>query len=178
MSWQAHEPIEFAGTTYGQKDVEFVKFMDLPRRTLAPVEIAVAGKHVPVEQLAGSGWRLRNAHAVTLSFDSWKNYIQASKGEFSVCKNVFVATNSGWFSDRSAVYLASGRPVVMQDTGFSTHLPCGRGLFAVHTVEEAAAAIDEINSDYEQHAKWARVIASEYLDTPKVLRRFLRELGL
>ena len=91
MSWQAHEPIEFEGTTYGQKDVEFVKFLDLPRRTLAPLEIAVAGKNVPVEQLAGAGWCVRDAHAVTLSFDSWQAYIQASKGEFSVCKNVFVA---------------------------------------------------------------------------------------
>jgi len=91
---------------------------------------------------------------------------------------VFVATNSGWFSDRSAVYLASGRPVVMQETGFSAHLPCGQGLFAVRTVDEAAAAIDAISGHYECHSRWAHELAFEYLDAPKVLGRFLRELNL
>ena len=101
-----------------------------------------------------------------------------SRGEFTVCKNVFVETNSGWFSDRSAVYLASGRPVVMQDTGFSAHLPCGEGLFAVRSVEEAAAAISEIDSNYARHARKAREIAGEYLDAPKVIGRLLDEIGL
>ena len=177
MHWQAHEPIEFNNKIYGQKDVEFEKFNSLPGLTTTPLEIAVSGKNVPTKQLTDSGWRVRNAHDVTVSFDSYREYIRASRGEFSVCKNVFVATNSGWFSDRSAAYLASGRPVIMQDTGFSAHLPCGQGLFAVHTVDEAAAAIDEINSDYERHSKWARDIAIEYLDAPKVLGKFLHELG-
>ena len=100
------------------------------------------------------------------------------EGEFGVSKNVCVDTNSGWFGDRSAAYLASGRPVIHQETGFSRHLPCGRGLFAVRTVEEAATAINEINGDYERHSKWARDIAGEYLDTRKVLGNFLLELGL
>jgi hypothetical protein len=113
-----------------------------------------------------------------MSFDSWRDYIRASRGEFSVCKNVYVATNSGWFSDRSACYLASGRPVVMQDTGFSAHLPCGRGLFAVRNAEEAAAAIAEINGNYQRHSRAARALASEFLDTGIVLRKFLRELGV
>jgi hypothetical protein len=95
-----------------------------------------------------------------------------------VAKNVFVATNCGWFGDRPGYYIASGRPVVVQDTGFSDHLPCGKGLFAVRTVEEAAAAIDEISADYERHAGWAREIAVEYLDAQKVLGRFLDELGI
>jgi hypothetical protein len=105
-------------------------------------------------------------------------YIRDSKGEFTVCKNVFVATNSGWFSDRSAAYLAAGRPVVMQETGFSQHLPCGRGLFAVHTIEEAASAIEEINRDYNRHSRWARQLAREYLAANVVLGKFLGELGL
>jgi hypothetical protein len=178
MSWQAHAPIEFNGATYGQKDVEFAKFMDLPCRTKVPLELAIAGKDTPVRELKIHGWRLLDSHRVTMTFDSWRAYIRGSRGEFSVAKHVFVATNSGFFSDRSAAYLASGRPVVMQETGFSAHLPCGRGLFAVRDVEEAAAAIDSIDSDYARHSRDAREIAVEYLDTRRVLGRFLRELGL
>jgi hypothetical protein len=178
MNWQSHQSIEFNGTAYGQKDVEFVKFIDLPALVAPPLEVAVSGKHVPTGQLKSFGWRIRDAHNVTLSLDSFCDYVRTSKGEFSVCKHVFVAMNSGWFSDRSAAYLATGRPVVLQDTGFSSHLPCGRGLFAVRTVDEAAAAIEKINGDYARHAKWAREIAVEFLDTTKVISRFLHEIGI
>lgn len=178
MAWQSYKAIEFNGTTYGLKDVEFAKFMDLPSRTSVPLEIAVGGDNVPTELLEGAGWRLANPLEVTESFDTFREFIAASMGEFSVNKNFYVATNSGFFSERSAAYLASGRPVVMQDTGFSAHLPCGQGLFAVRTVDEAAAAINEIHSDYERHSKWARDVAIEYLDTPKVLGPFLGELGI
>jgi hypothetical protein len=177
MSWQAHSPMEFRGTTYGQKDVEFARFMTLPRRTSGSLEIAVAGKDVPRGRLRECGWRLLDSHEATVTFDSFRDYVSGSRGEFSVAKNVFVVTNSGFFSERSA-YLASGRPVIMQDTGFSDHLPCGWGLFAVRTVEEAAAAIDEVNRDYQRHSKAARDVALEHLDTAKVLPRFLRELGV
>jgi hypothetical protein len=88
-----------------------------------------------------------------------------------------VATNSGWFSDRSAAYLASGRPVVMQDTGFSAHLPIGRGLFAVKNLDEAVAAIESITANYDAHSRWARELAREYLEAVKVLASFLDDLG-
>jgi hypothetical protein len=178
MNWQSHRPIEFNGSTYGQKDVEFTKFLDLPSRVSTPLEVAVSGKRVPTGQLQNAGWRVRDAHEVTLSFDSFCDYVRSSKGEFSVCKQVFVATHSAWFSDRSAVYLASSRPVVLQDTGFNAHLPCGRGLFAARTVDEAAVAIEDITAHYEQHVQWAREIAVEYLDAAKALRRVLGELGI
>jgi hypothetical protein len=178
MNWQSHAPIEFDGKIYGQKDIEFVKFINLPQRSAGNFEVAVSGKNVPKNQLKENGWGIRNAHEVTLSFDSFKNYIERSKGEFTVCKNVFVATNSGWFSDRSAVYLASARPVVIQDTGFSEYLPSGRGLFSFQTVEEAAAAVEEINENYERHSNWAREMAIEYLDSSKVLKKFLDEIGI
>jgi hypothetical protein len=178
MNWQSHSPIDFNGVRYGQKDLEFSKFMDLPRRTTVPLEVAVGGKNVPTTRLMDAGWRVRDAREVALSYDSFRDYIRASRGEFSVCKHVFVATNSGWFSDRSAAYLASGRPVVLQDTGFSERLPCGRGLFAVRTVDEAASAIEEISGNYEYHAKEARDLAVEFLDAPKVLGRLLQELGI
>ena len=112
------------------------------------------------------------------SFDGFRNYISSSAGEFSVCKNGYVATNSGWFSDRGAAYLASGRPVVQQETGFSAHLPCGEGLFAVRSGEDAACAIDEIRSDHTRHMQRARSIAVEHLDASVVLKGFLRELGI
>ena len=178
MSWEAHEPVEWNGTTYGAKSTEFVKFLDLPAHTASPLEIAVAGRNVPHRELTAAGWKVRDSHSVTLSFDTFTRYIAGSTGEFSVCKNVFVQTNTGWFGDRAAAYLASARPVVMQETGFSGHLPCGRGLFAVRTVGEAAAAIDAIDSDPVSHSRWARDLAAEFLDTPVVLRRFLGELGI
>jgi hypothetical protein len=177
MNWQSYEPFSYGGVTYAHKDHEFWKFLELPRATKLPLELAVSGKGVPTERLVDAGWRLRDAHEVTASVDAFGDYIRTSRGEFSVCKHGYVATNCGWFSDRSAAYLASGRPVVMQETGFSSHLPCGRGLFAVHTVDEAAAALDEIDRKYEHHATAAREVAAEYLDARTVLGRFLRELG-
>ncbi len=177
MNWQSHDPVRYDGQLYGQKDMEFSRFMDLPKHVYTKLEVAVAGKF-PRDELLDSGWLLRDAHKVTASIYSYINYIEASRGEFSVCKNVFVATRSGWFSDRSAVYLSSGRPVVLQDTGFSEHLPCGRGLFAVNSMEEAAGAIEEINRDPLRHSRWGAELAREYLDTSIVLGKFIDELGI
>lgn len=177
-SWQVHQELEHNGVVYGQKDMEFERFMDLPQRVDAPVELAIAGRRVPRARLESAGWRLRDAHSVTRTLDDWRTYIAGSRGEFSVAKNVFVATNSGFFSDRSAAYLASGRPVVMQDTGFSAHLPCGDGLFAVTNVEEAAEAINRVTADYDHHSRAARAIACEHLDAAKVLPAFLSAIGL
>jgi len=176
MNWQSHEPLDFEGRRYGQKDVEFGRFFGLPELTGVPLEVAVSGKGVPLEELRRRGWRIRDGHEVTMSFDSFRDYIASSRGEFGVCKNVFVATRSGWFSDRSAAYLAAGRPVVLQDTGFGAHLPTGTGLFAVGSAEEAAAALEEIERDHDRHAKWAREIAVEHLDAGRVLPRFLEEI--
>jgi hypothetical protein len=178
MNWQSYEPLEYDGAVFGHKDVEFRKFESLPTRTDATLEVAVSGRDVPSDELASAGWRIIDAHAVTSSFDSFVQYVRASRGEFSVCKSGYVQTRSGWFSDRSAAYLASGRPVVLQDTGFAEHLPCGEGLFAVQDVDEAVAALAAIESDYERHSRASRHIAAEHLDARTVLRRFLDELGL
>jgi hypothetical protein len=178
MAWQSYGAIEYEGHVYGAKDREFMRFIDLPRLTSVPLEVALSGDHVPVERLEAAGWRVENPLAMTATWDRFRDYLAESRGEFTVCKNFYVATNSGFFSDRSAAYLASGRPVVMQDTGLNGHLPCGRGLFAVRSVEEAADAIEQIAGDYEQHSRWAREIAREHLDASVVLRSFLGELGL
>jgi hypothetical protein len=137
----------------------------------------VAGT-APRAELEAAGWSLRDAHEVTLTFDGYWRYIRQSLAEFSVCKNVFVDTNSGWFSDRTAAYLASGRPAVVQETGFSSHLPCGEGLFAVRDVAEAAAAIEQTRADYRRHSRAARSVACEYLDARRVLARVLEVVGL
>lgn len=178
MVWQSYAPVEFEGVKYGMKDIEFSKFIDLPRIANSPLEITLGGCNAPEDELMKAGWRLAIPREVTATFDSYRRYIADSRGEFSVNKNVYVATNSGFFSERSAAYLASGRPVVMQDTGFSEHLPCGAGLFAVDNVEEAAEAIQAVNCDYARQSKCAREIALEYLDTRVVLGRFLEEVGV
>jgi hypothetical protein len=178
MNWQSYSPVQYRGSTYGHKDAEFAKFVGLPAVTEVPFEIAVSGRAVPAGELLSAGWGLRNAHGVTRSFDSFVEYIVGSRGEFSVCKSGYVRTRCGWFSDRSAAYLACGRPVVQQDTGFGAHLPCGRGVFAAGTLPEAAEAIGEITRDYARHAKWAREIAATYLDARAVLAGLLRELGI
>ena len=177
MNWQSYEPLEYGGKFFGHKDVEFEKFMALPGLTDATLEVAIAGG-TPSPRLQEMGWRIRDAHEVTISFDAFAEYIRSSGGEFSVCKNAYVATNSGWFSDRGAAYLASGRPVIQQETGFGEHLPCGEGLFAVSTAQEGAEAIDDVRRDPERHSRGARSIAAEYLDGRKVLSAFLQEIGL
>jgi len=178
MNWQSYEPLVFEGTEYGHKAPEFERFLDLPGRCRSQLEAAVAGHAVPWDRLHAHGWRTRNAHDVTRSFDAFREYIQGSSAEFGVCKSGYVATHSGWFSDRSAAYLASGRPVVLQDTGFGDHLPTGRGLFAAATVDQAAAAIGEIEADPVRHSRWAREVAAECLEASVVLPRFLVEVGL
>ena len=175
MSWSAHDETTYEGRTYGAKDLEFPKFIDLPGLVDVDMEIAVSGR-VPGQQLDERGWRRRSAHDVTITFDHFRDYIRNSRGEFSVCKNSFVATRSGWMGDRAAAYLASGRPVVMQDTGFSEHLPCGEGLFAVSSVEQAAEAIREIESDYERHSRAARLLAETHFAAELVLGRLLAEV--
>ena len=178
MSWQAHEPITHDGVTYGQKDVEFSRFLDLPHRTSCRLEIAVGGKRVPWETLASAGWTVAESHRLSSTLDDFWDYLRRSRGEFSVCKNVFVASRSGFFSERSAAYLACGRPVVLQDSGWSAYFPTGRGLFAVEDVDQAAAAIDAVMTEPERHSKWARDVAEEHFGVDVVLTRFLSELGV
>lgn len=178
MNWQSHGPVEYLGKTYGQKDMEFVKFIGLPENCNGTFELAVSGRNTPTELLISKGWNVIRAHDTTLSYSIFLDYIRRSKAEFAVCKNVFVALNTGAFSDRSAAYLASGRPVIMQDTGFSDHLPCGKGLFAVNNLEQAIAAIENVNLDWDYQSKAARKIALEFLDSNVVLNKFFQEINI
>lgn len=178
MNWRSHKPVQYAGVSYGMKDVEFGKFLSLPQHTSAPLEVAVEGRNVPSQLLSEHGWRLRNAVEASLTLDRYLDYIRGSAGEFSVVKEVYRAMAVGWFSDRSAAYLALGRPVVIQNNGLEGLLPAGEGLFLVNNVEEASEAISRIRAEPERHAIAARRIAVAHLDAERVLKAFLIEIGL
>ena len=176
MNWQSHKPVSYNGCEYGQKDIEFEKFVRLPSLVNANLEVAITGRNIPLDRLKQNKWNRVNGIEITKSYQSFCEYVERAKAEFSVCKNVFVALNTGWFSDKSAVFLAAGRPVVLQDTGFSEHLPCGIGLFAVKNEDEARSAIEEIETDWSKHSKAARDIAINYLDTTIVLQQFMQQI--
>ncbi|QNN24129.1 hypothetical protein HED60_18265 [Planctomycetales bacterium ZRK34] len=172
MNWQAHKPLEYQGKVYGQKDLSFERFKSLPQSIHAAMELAVSGQ-APRDELAAMGWRIADAKAKTRTVDGYYQYIRESLGEFSVAKHVFVEARTGWFSDRSAAYLASGRPVILQDTGFSEVLPTGEGLFAVNNIDEAREAIESVQSDYSRHSHAAREVARECLDAGKAFADLL-----
>jgi hypothetical protein len=172
MKWSPRRPIVYDGEEYGQKDVEFWRIAALPSRTRRCLEIALGGA-APYDDIRAAGWRLADAAAVTATPWTYRDYIAHSRGEFSVAVNLEVKTRSGWFSDRTAAYLASGKPVVVQDTGFSEDLPCGEGLLAFQSIDDAAAALEEIDRDYQRHCRAARRIAEEYLDANRVITRVL-----
>jgi hypothetical protein len=174
MAWQPNDgAVTVDGIVYGGKHVEFGKFMDVPRRTPQRLELAIGGGLPPIDRLRRHGWHIVDAYAV--SSDPWKyrDYICTSKAEFSVAKQAYVATRSGWFSGRSACYLAAGKPVIVQDTGFSEHIPTGDGILAFSTEEEALDAITRITRDYQHHAAAASSIAREFFDSGRVLQDFL-----
>jgi glycosyltransferase involved in cell wall biosynthesis len=146
-----------------------------------PLELAMGLVNLPADArrlLVDNGWRLADAHAFTTDPWPYRDYVQSSRGEFTVAKDQNVRLKSGWFSERSACYLAAGKPVVTQDTGFGTVLPTGQGLFAFNSMDEILGAIEAINSDYERHSRAAREIAEEHFAAEKVLGKLLDDLGL
>ena len=125
-----------------------------------------------------AGWEIRSPLEVSIEPEGYRRYIQGSKGEFSAAKGMNVELRSGWFSDRSVCYLASGRPVLAQETGFSRWLPTGEGLLSFKTTQDALAGVEAIAGDYPRHAKAARAIAEEFFDSDKVLTRLLEQVGM
>jgi hypothetical protein len=177
MNWTSYKPVVYDGQTYGQKDTEFMRFLDLPSLVTPTVlEIAVnAGKtrRTPRSLLAYKGWHVVDPAVVCPDFESYRQYVESSKAEWSVAKNGYVVGQAGWFSCRSACYLAAGRPVVVQDTGFGSVLPVGEGLLAFSSAEDTVAAIQEVEAHYARHAQAARAIAETYFDAEKVLTRLI-----
>ena len=166
MTWKT----ESFSDVDGNKDREFVRFLDLPGRTRHHFELAING---PQDLLREHGWPTVDAMSVSRSLWDYRGFIRGSKGEFGVAKHAYVSRHSGWFSDRTECYLAAGRPALVQDTGWSAHLPAGTGLIAFSTPEEAIEGLDRLDRDYAQHARRAGEIARECFDASVVLPPFL-----
>jgi hypothetical protein len=166
MTWQ----IESFTDVGGNKDQQFARFIDLPARTSQSFELAVNG---PQQLLREHGWHTVDAMAISRTPEDYRRFIHGSRAEFGVAKHTYVVNRTGWFSDRTECYLASGRPALVQDTGWSAHLPAGEGLLAFSTPDEALAGIDRINSGYAAHARAAAAIAREHFDAARVLPRLL-----
>jgi len=194
MSWTSYRPLRYRGRSFGQKDVELRRFLELPRRTPGlGLEVALGSvrhvdwetngggdangsRHVdPAALLRRMGWGVVDATSICSDLDGYRSYIESSKGEWSVAKNGYVAGSPGWFSCRSACYLAAGRPVVVQDTGFAGVLPTGEGLLAFSNEDEAVAGLEDVQARYATHARAARGLAEEYFDARTVLARLVED---
>jgi hypothetical protein len=181
-SWRgAYGPVEFGGMRLGVKAHEFRKYMELPMRCGLPFEIALnihEADFTDLEALRRNRWRIIDPQAVAAYPEAFRGYVQRSTGEFSVAQHIYVATHSGWFSDRSVRYLASGKPALVQDTEFSRHLPVGDGLVPFNNLDEAVSAAKRIVDELDHHSKAARQVAEENFDSDKVLRRFCDDAGI
>jgi hypothetical protein len=178
-AWRDYGYLEFGGRVLGPKVEEFERFMTLPQLAGEALELALAIEpdDPDRERLLAAGWRLEDPCIVSTP-ERYRDYICSSAGEFSCAKGGYVGTRSGWFSDRSACYLAAGRPVVLQATGFEDVLPTGAGLFAVRTPQEAAAALAQIRADPEHHGAAARELAREHFDGERLLGDALALAGI
>ena len=175
-SWMSgYSDLYYGGGWYRSKYEEFKRFAELPRKAEQELEVALKTPRQDdegIHLLKANGWRVIEASQIT-TLPDYQSYIAQSRAEISIAKNAYVKGNSGWFSDRSAHYLASGKPVLAQSTGLERYLPVGQGLITFSTMEEAVASISAINQDYEAHCLAAREFAQEYLDYRKVLPKML-----
>ena len=177
---QSVKDLEYNGERYSWgKHCEFLKVLELPRRTTQDFALALAiDDPAAVQVLERHGWHVEDAYEASKTLESYREYIWRSRGEFTVAKDMNVRLRSGWFSERSACYLAAGKPVITQETGFSKFLPTGLGLFTFRSFADILPALEAINSDYQKHSQAAKDIATEYFDAEKVLRQLMIEAGL
>jgi hypothetical protein len=180
-SWRgAYGPIDFGGHTYGLRVHQFRRFAELPRRGRGTFEIALdlhPSDDADRALLREGGWAIVRPGGVAATPAAYRHYVQASDAELMVAKGIYVDARSGWLSERSLCYLASGRPVLAQDTGFSELYPTGEGLLAFSTMDEALAGVEAIRADPARHAAAARALAEEHFDSDRVLGRLLDEVG-
>jgi hypothetical protein len=173
--------LTWEGETYRwRKRTEWLRCLDLPERTGASFEVAMDVESVPgdLPVLRAHGWTVADPRAVSADPFRYRDYVRHSRGEFTVAKDLNIRLRSGWFSDRAACYLAAGRPAVEQDTGFGDDLPLGPGLHAFRTVDEAAHAIEQIESDYARASAHAEAVARECFAAERVVGGLLRLVGL
>ncbi len=176
MNWVSYPPVEFEGRSYGQKDAEFAKFLDLPSQTRSHFLLAMGrgqGNLRPTEMLESKGWKIREPLEVIPDHRAYQDFLVSSKGEWSVAKNGYVQAKTGWFSCHTACYLAAGRPAVVQETGWSEFLPSGAGVFAFTDTASAAEAIAKIEADYENQCTAARDFARKHFDAATVCQSLL-----
>ena len=183
MNWSAARRLEYEGETWGQKDLEFHRFVNLPDHVPeVPLAVAVgqtggAGQPFPADEVRDAGWRVLDPDTYAPDWGTYRSFIEASRGEFSIAKETYVKARTGWFSCRSACYLAAGRAVVTQDTGWSKYLPAGEGLLAFDDIEGAADALARVESAPPRHSRAARDIAEEHFDSARVLGSLLASLA-
>jgi hypothetical protein len=181
-TWRgAYGPVEYRGRKYGPRAHEFRKFADVPRRSGGRFVIALdihPDDSRDIELLESGGWSLIDPRAVAGDPGAYRDFVRRSAAEFTVAKGMYVQSRGGWFSDRSACYLASGRPVLAQDTGLESQYPTGKGLVLFETPEDAIRGVEEIRSDYEGHARAARRLAEEFFDSDIVLSELLSSLQI
>jgi hypothetical protein len=178
--WRGFNPVEWRGIWYGQKADEFRRIIDLPRRVPAPLELClfIHPDEPDRVELERHGWRIASPTLHAATTDAYRDYIVGSRGEFTAVKSGYAAGRTGWFSDRSACYLAAGRPVVMQDTGVGAYLPTGSGLLTFRDIDGAVDAVEQVETAYAKHAAAAASLAREFLDSDRVLSRLLRLAGV
>jgi hypothetical protein len=179
-SWRGYGTIVAGGRLFGQKAHSLRRIIDLPKRTGERFALALAideGESADLQALRDNGWRLLDPRDVASTPDDYRRFVQRSRGELGVAKLGYVEGRCGWFSDRSVCYLASGRPVIAEDTGFRDTLPVGAGLFAFENVGELEAALDALGADYERQRHAARAVAEEVFDSDRVLEELLERTG-
>lgn len=178
--WRSFTPVQWRGIWYNEKADEFNRIIELPQRVQVPLELCLAIDPAEPDRLKleHHGWRLASPRVHAITLDAYRSYITASRGEFTAVKQGYATGRTGWFSDRSACYLAAGRPVIMQSTGIEKFVPTGLGLLTFTDIETAAAGIEAVESNYAHHARAASEFAREYLDASVVLPRLLDLAGL
>lgn len=178
MTWNHYpQPIIYNGVKYGSKEMEFGHIESLPTQLPYSFEVLInVNGEAPLTHWQKLGWSVVDAEPTSASGATYRSYIERSRGEFAVAKNIYIATRSGWFSCRSVCYLAAGRPVVVQDTGFSEYIPSGQGLFSFRNLSEAIQAITTIEQDYNHHQQSARELARNHFDSRLVLSEILEKI--
>lgn len=174
--WRGYGSVDYRGTHYGQRAHSLRPLVALPRRLPVPVVAALAIHPDETDDLAAlrhNGWRLVDPRAAAGTPGRYREFVGGSWAELGIAKSGYVAAACGWVSDRSVCFLASGRPVIAQDTGFAEHLPTGRGLMRFADAEGVLAAVEEVRADYAAHRRAARAIAEQFFDSDRVLTRLL-----
>jgi hypothetical protein len=171
MQWDSYRTLKYDERIFGMKSASFDEYVDLPAMSGEKFELAIGSANAPRDFLQNKGWKIINPLVPTRTPWTYQKYIQNSKAEWTIAKQGYAASKSGWFSERSAAYLASARPVLTEETGFSRFIESGAGLLSFSTKEEALAGIEQINSDYEKHCKIAPEIAASYFSYGKVLSK-------